>query len=964
MKKSLYWRFAISIGIALIWAVSLYPLKDAGDDKYLPMFEKMAQDKVETYRTKLKEKQTLETKLTKEMDDLVKKAKADAEKSIKTGTSSEDIAKKIADAVEKVKGGSKYISLSVKKTTAHGELQKYQTYCKNYDGLINIVKEQYKKYLVDNKNSKTKFSFESVINKYANDNSMYLSNYITIPTTKNASNMAILGFIRGKMAGKIKLGLDLAGGTEFVVSFDKKELESGQKVTDIRDQIIEILRNRVDGSGIVEAAIRPIGSNTISLRMPSVSESEKTSIRKMLKQSAKLEFRAVHPNNQSLVAQYKANPQAFKIPHGYKKFNYRTIINDVQTTQILFLNRPEQLTGTHVKKAFASMDENGYIVSLQLKGRGPTLFKEITTKYTKKRLAIVLDGTVYSAPVIQNVISGGRAQITGNFSATEAKQLAVIINCGNLPVKIKIDSEFATEATLGAKSVKSGIFAVIVGMILVVLFIIFYYRSAGAVAIVALSMNILIVLGTLTLFGATLTLPGIAGIVLTIGMAVDANVLIFERVREELLNGKSIGNAIKSGYKRAFTTIFDSNFTTFITAFILYQFGEGAIKGFAVTLSIGIAASMFTALFVTRTIFDFLLYNKVLTNLNMVYWFKKPNFDFLAKKKIAFGVSIGFAVVALLVLVIVNKKALSIDFSGGTMITYSYDNTVKANAEQVKTTLQKYGYDATVNFKQAAIEANRMLEITLRNMKVNDTEKITSKTVGETLILVTLPADAPKKLKEIQKTLIKNDPKTIETILNVNIKGLNLKQGSMNSVGDLVGSKFKRQAILAAILASIAIIIYISFRFEFSYGIASVIALLHDVFITTGIFVLLGGKISLPVVAALLTIMGYSLNDTIVVFDRIREDLGLHKKKTYKEIINLSINQTLSRTMLTSLTTLLVVIVLVLFGGGAINDFAQVMLIGIIIGTYSSVFVASSLVSTWHKEVKGHKGNKLADSAK
>ncbi|MCF7855790.1 MAG: protein translocase subunit SecF, partial [Candidatus Pacebacteria bacterium] len=373
--------------------------------------------------------------------------------------------------------------------------------------------------------------------------------------------------------------------------------------------------------------------------------------------------------------------------------------------------------------------------------------------------------------------------------------------------------------------------------------------------------------------------------------------------------------------RRAFVTILDANLTTLITALILYRVGTGPIRGFAVTLSIGIVASMFTALFMSRAIFDLLVSMGWIKNLSMASIVKNPTFDFLKVKNVAFAASGLLIVVSLVCALVRGHDAMSIDFAGGTAVAFRVTGESPPSVRDVRDVVGGMGYtSARVGYKYSAAGQSKLLEVVLPEQSTDeaalDLDKLTAS-------------------------------------LDDAFEDATFEHAQTTSVGSVIGERFREKAVWAIVLAVIAIIIYISFRFEFAYGVASVLALVHDVIIAAGVYLLLGRQLSLPVVAALLTIMGYSLNDTIVLFDRIREDLGLLKNKSYRDIINLSINQTLSRTLLTSLTTLLVVIILFLFGGGAINDFALVMLLGIVVGTYSSIFVASATIATWHKPVRG-----------
>ena len=753
----------------------------------------------------------------------------------------------------------------------------------------------------------------------ANEMKIDLRDYISIYDQPNAPNSAVVNYVRRRAAGKLKLGLDLRGGTEFIIAFDEKELKKNdaeKKPEEARGEIIEIIRNRVDQSGLVEAQIQPIGPTTISLKIPSIDTDDVYNYRKIVEATAKLDFRLVHENNATFVGQ--EGSKDFTPPVGYERMELKDSGGADQPTQILYVKQiPERIGGRHIKRAFRNISEFGSnSVSLEFNFEGANLFHEVTKENVGQRLAIVLDGTIYSAPNINEPISGGRAEISGNFSQEEAENLSIVLRCGNLPVPIKVEGEFSTDPTLGKDSVISGAYAAIGGLILVTIFMFIYYFTAGIIADMALAANVLLVLGTLTIAGATITLPGIAGIVLTIGMAIDANVLIFERIREELANKKSIANAIHTGYNRAFTTIMDANLTTLFAAGILYYFGSGPIRGFALTLSFGIFASLFTALFMTRTLFDLLIMTNWIKNVRMLNVFKFNNINFMGLRKLSVILSMVVVLASIGILVVRGKSAFGVDFTGGTAITFNYKQEIQQ--AEIRELLEKNDFgDVRVSYKSSVSQDTQLMEIVLSQPLSSDSD-------------------------------IKSD---IKTILNTTYPQAEFSKGTTQFIGGLVGKRFAQQAIWAFFWGVVVIIIYITLRFEFGYAMGAVAALVHDIFICTGIFLIanMGGRqLSLPVIAALLTIMGYSLNDTIVVFDRIRENLGLIKKKSFIDIVNLSINHTISRTLLTSLTTMFVVLALYLFGGGAINDFALIMLVGVIVGSYSSIFIASPVLLFWH----------------
>ena len=544
-------------------------------------------------------------------------------------------------------------------------------------------------------------------------------------------------------------------------------------------------------------------------------------------------------------------------------------------------------------------------VVFSLNTKGGRRFARLTKNNIGKRLAIVLDGKVKSAPVIKSEIPSGKGQIEGQFSWDEATDLALVLRTGALPVPIHIEEERTVGPTLGRDSIERGIKAVLFGGILVIVFMAIYYLIAGLIADFALCSNIVIILGALAYFKATLTLPGIAGLILTIGMAVDANVLIFERIREEFRRGKPLRLAVTAGYNKAFSTIMDANLTTLITALILFKVGTGPIKGFAITLSIGILASMFTALVVTRLIFDSLLLNKRFNKLHFLQFFTQTNIDFLKRRHIAYFLSVAIIIAGMISFVAKGSSNFGIDFMGGTLEQIRFEKPIKL--DEIRSIVNGAGIESAQ--LQGFGEDNE--------------------------ILIKTDTDTSKGIKEA---------------LEKNLKDNKFEILRMEHVGPTVGRELRKKALLAVALALIGMLIYISLRFEFIFAVGAIVALFHDALITVGILSICGMQISLPVIAAILTIVGYSINDTIVVFDRIREDTKLWQasKKDFKKIVNGAINETLSRTILTSSTTLMVVATLFIFGGAAIRDFAFTLMIGVVIGTYSSVYVASPILVDWH----------------
>jgi SecD/SecF fusion protein len=794
---------------------------------------------------------------------------------------------------------------------------------------------------------------------------------------------------------KVKLGLDLQGGASFTVQVDREKVaeaieqetpdiskaeltkQVNQNVKVAKDVALEVIRNRVDSIGTGEPEIYPqTDTDNIIIRLPGIDAENIQDAEAMIERAAFLEFRLVHMDNDQWVNELFSSrmaPPGYKIPdvpnadyyirdrsvkdadaNNLGNFGYRGKAEFMLQKDSLndgsIIYRPtyveirNQLPGTSLKDASAQYDQNNRpYISMTFDSKGADRFARVTSMYAPngennmnndrgRRLAVVMDGTLYSAPTIQEPIFGGTAQITGQFSPEEAIKLANALRAGSLKAPLNIIQKSEVDPSLGSDSIRSGIRAVIFGGVSVLLFMMIYYLLAGVVANISLLLVMVLLpfgmwfaSGIFGLFAAeggggvglpVLTLPGIAGIVLTIGMAVDANVLIFERIREELRTGKSVLSSITAGYSKAFSTIMDANVTTLLTAAILFWQGSGAIRGFAVTRSAGILVSMLMVLVFTRLFLTTLAETAKLKTMKMFSIVKaNTQIDFDGKRLPAIAFSLLLIIGTWGMFAARGQDNFGIDFTGGT--SYLFRFAQPPAVEQVRETLDAAGIsDATIQYQRSfgdANESNDALEI-----KVGFEE-------GEIALSAMQTAFADSGMTEAGE----------------------------EKIGAQIGAELQRKGITAIVVAMIGIIIYISIRFEFAFAVGAIVALLHDVFITVGIYCLLGRQLSLPIIAALLTIVGYSVNDTIVVFDRIREDLKLMKgKASYNEIANLSINQTLSRTLLTSFTTLLTIVMLTIFGGGAINDFAVALLIGVIVGTYSSIFIATPVVLLWHKEKK------------
>ena len=632
----------------------------------------------------------------------------------------------------------------------------------------------------------------------------------------------------------------------------------------------------------------------------------------------------VHPDNQRLLIEEQNDPTSFQPPPGYEKlFEQR---KDESGRQIAcFVKRRAELSGSHVKSAYVQPDNIGRpIVAFQLDSDGGRIFANTTRAHIHEQLAIVLDGELRSAPVINSEIPGGRGIIEGTFSQVEAQELASVLE-NPLQVPVKIVEERGVDPSLGKDSIHSGIKAALIGAVAVIVFMAAYYLFAGLVANIALVLNILILMGVMAALpylirgaGFALTLPGIAGIVLTIGMAVDANVLIYERIREELAANKSLRAAIVAGYQRAFVVIFDSNFTTIMTAVILIYLGSGPVQGFGVTLTIGLLANLFTAVFVTRAVFDWLVEKGWMKSFNILHVFRHlPHVNFLGVWKIAFAISWLIIIAGMFAFVrggglqVGKGKVYGIDFKGGDAVTMKYAKRVDEDA--LSKSLERGGFtDAYVQYQ--------------RNLAG-----------GAEVLTLKLPEGTSDK---------------VVTHLESEFPDAQFKVIGTERVGAIVGKELLNQALLAVGVALLAIMLYVAFRFgEMSYGLGALISLVHDILMTIGLFCLTGRTFSMPVVAAILTLIGYSINDTIVVFDRIRENKKLTGGKlSYFDLINRSVNETLSRTILTAGTVFLCAVSLYVFGGRVLNDFAFCFVIGVLTGTYSSIYIASPCVLWYHRK--------------
>ncbi len=819
-----------------------------------------------------------------------------------------------------------------------------------------------------------------------------------------------------KVAGKaMNFGLDLAGGTSITLQIDGKGLKD-EDIKDIQAQSLEIVRNRVDQFGLSEPQISPSGNDRINVELAGVDDSTAKSLvgstaklefkilaeqekfgqvismidnyllgRGAIEDSTKADSAVVDtakaaaakadtlsdaelfagnavksdsvPKADSAKAEETAptTTQGTALSALYMSFGnggfvaqdqieaVKRILNDrtvqslvphdvvfawgsgfetpngvVKAKRLYLLKRRAEMSGEYVSDARPYRVSDGtnsgeVAVSLKFAGIGPKRFGAVTAANIGKQMAIVLDDQVISAPVIRDRIPNGEAQITGLDDMAEANRLAVVLRSGALKAPMNIIESRTIGATLGEDNIKSGFGSALIGILITVVFMIMYYRFGGLVASAGLICNALITAAVLSAFHATLTLPGIAGMVLTIGMSIDANVIIFERIREELRAGNKARAAISKGYERAFSAIFDSNLTTFLTALILYKIGTGSVKGFGLTLMIGIAASMFTALTVTHAIFDIKLAKQDSNTISIGSGVRALNEAKFSVMKHAgkFRLVSIILIVASVVLAVTKGFNFSIDFTGGTVFRVQYNDT-QDHIKDLNDVLAKFNVtDGTVRVVGGTSLANAY-EVSVKSEQ------------GAAVI------------------------KAIDSDERVTIL-------SQDEVGATIGDELRFNALLSVFFAWIAILLYVWFRFGklgLGFGLGAVVGLVHDTAITIGFISLLGLSVDGALVAALLTMIGYSVNDTIVNFDRIRENVRIKGTADFDNTIDESISQCVSRTIITSLTTLFVCVILAVMGGSSIRDFGLVMTFGVLIGTYSSMFICSPFVSWFNRHVR------------
>ena len=797
------------------------------------------------------------------------------------------------------------------------------------------------------------------------------------PQHKEIINRELLKRVEQIASGKVQLGLDLRGGVQFVVQIQAKpDPESPGQLIDItdaeRDQAIETFRSRIDSYGVTEPLIQAQGPDIIVIQVPALSQAQRDQVRRSITSVTSVAFHLtvrssdadsywedyLSGKNENTVTQEDAD----EFNANYSKALGALLLIETNLDELgneytrgVFVEREASVPGRHINRASVSASELTGVpeIHFNLDGTGGTLMARATGRHKRdqpdpRRLGIVRTDTriigtgekaraeqfktLVSAPSINGRIAT-RGMIEGIDSYEEATTISSALN-NPLENPVRIIESRTVDPSLGRRSIEQGYKAAIWGLIVVAVFMLIYYLLSGVMANIALSLNIVILLGVLCWFDATLTLPGIAGVVLTIGMAVDANVLIYERIREELNLGKSLKGAITSGYDKAFGTIFDANITTMIASLILIYMGKGPVKGFGYTLTIGIITSMFTALVATRVVMDFLLNAGIIGSDNSKRAMHLrptaglPKFDFLKYATPAFIGSwiliiIGFGFGASKG----SSQMLGVDFEGGNSYLIDFNQTI---ADELEAQIDNEEFREKLS-TEAGIDEQQIQA----SLQTDTREQDDGTTMDVKFLRLSFPVDA--------------DTDTVKKILPQLQAGAEFKVAQEDKVGPTVSGEITKTAFVAVGLALFGILIYVAFRYEFSFAIAAVIAILHDVLMTGGWFFLTGRELNAPIVAAALTIIGFSINDTIVIFDRIRENLKMGTRGSFADVMNKALNQTLSRTIITSGTTLVSTGALYFFGGPVINDFAFTFLVGVITGTYSSIYIACAIVLWWHK---------------
>jgi SecD/SecF fusion protein len=727
----------------------------------------------------------------------------------------------------------------------------------------------------------------------------------------------LLKYLLDQSKGRLQLGLDLRGGVGFTLEADlggkgpgfKDEAADREKLT----KAIEIIGARINSMGVAEPLIRAVGSNRIEIQLPNINTKDNPDVLDQVKKPARLDLRMVYPF---------ATPQTSPgdIPPGYEVKTYdRELPNGTETSEEFYVKRIPEMTGEAISYSAVQRDSYGKpIIGLHFTSTGQKRFAEVTRNIAASgdathpgEMAVVLDGTLYSVASVKAEIDSD-CVIEGYFTEREAFNLANVLN-NPLDLPLIVKSQFEVGPSLAEDAISSGVRASIISLALVAAFMVTFYTTGGLVAVGTLAVNLVIILGVMANIGATMTLPGLAGIVLTVGMAVDANILIFERMREELAAGKTLSTANQTGYAKALMTIIDAHIVQLIICAIMIWLGQGPIRGFGVTLAIGVLSTMFSVLITAHLIMELLIDSGTIKKIRMGHLIKAIHVDFVRFGKPAF-IGSGLLVIIGMAAVFYQGNAIfGVDFSGGDVVTVQYK-------------------------EHLSIDKIRDVADSAKLGEINVTDVSGLGGGNEQLKIETQEGRSQVLLDALQKAY----PQA------------GLTKTGEEHVGASIGREILLNAAKAIGVSMLVILLYIAFRFEFGFGVGAMFSTLHDIMMTIGIFVLTGHKFSAPMVAAILCIAGYSINETVVVFDRIREELKINPTGSLKEIINVAINKVFARTIMTSSTTFLAALSLYVFGSGVLRDISFTFLVGIVTSTFSAIFVAAQVFYWWHKGDRKH----------
>ena len=754
--------------------------------------------------------------------------------------------------------------------------------------------------------------------------------------------------------GRLKLGLDLQGGVSFTLKVDPTGAESGEKTAgdksnvshaDMVNQALQVMEQRVNQFGVAEPVLRPVGDLALEIQLPGEDAANNPDVIDSLKKPAKLEFRQVHRFERPTETEREHSLRSLPVDpmlgsasaiSTYEVLTIRDVDNktgEVRVTRY-YVRKAADATGKIIKSASGRSDDGiSFYVDMKFTDEGSKKFGDLTAKIAEGnsrsvgQLAIVLDGKLQSAPTVREAIRSTGATITGSFSREEAVDLANVLN-NPLEFPLIIQDVTSVGPSLAKDAQGKSVVASLVAVGLVIFFMVGFYVWGGFIAILGMILNLLMILGAMAYFGATITLPGVAALVLTLGMAVDANILIFERVREEAALGKDRSVALREGYARATWTIIDANLTTLLTALILVFMGSGPIRGFGITLTIGIFTTVFTSLVTCRGLQELALSRGVMTRIFGLPVFR-PTLDipFLKFARIAFIASWLVIGLGLTQLAIKGKEAFGKDFRGGESTLVALAPGAAVDTGKIAALAASIGLADTTVTVQTPVGGG---EPTLRI----ETELTKDKSKGEFANVAAIVGAIQAKTPEI----LKDRSASVDKLML-----------SKEAIGGSVSSELRSNAVWSVILALLGIGIYVALRFETGFGVAAMVATLHDVLLTIALFVAFGGQFNATLIAAILLIIGYSINDTIVVFDRIREELQANPGRELRDVIHFAINRTLSRTTLTAATVFLCAVALWAFGAGDVRLYGEIFIYGVLTGTFSSIFIASPVFYWWHK---------------